>query len=236
MKSGISFRSISLDVWLNVTNYAIVMISFLLFIIFNGGIVVGDKTAHSAGLHIPQLFYFALFCFIFMWPYFVPNIYRFLKIVTEHKLLFACIAILFAVAVYFNTVVHPYLLADNRHYTFYVWNRGFGKHIWMRYIMILGYIYFLYCIWSVIYCTSDVSFAVVYIPCTVFVLILQKMIEIRYFFIPYVLLRLQIKNITFKQLLAEFVFFCVINYLTLNLFFTKNIYWVDYVHPQKLIW
>ena len=36
-------------------------------------------------------------------------------------------------AAHHGTVAHPYLLADNRHYTFYVWRRTLGKHWLVKY-------------------------------------------------------------------------------------------------------
>lgn len=212
------------------------LITFLSFVIFNNGIVVGDKRAHAAALHLPQIFYFSLFSFVFLWPYFVPKVRSFLQAALRRKLLVACVVITCLIIVYFNTMVHPYLLADNRHYTFYIWNRSYGKYSFVRYVMVFGYVFFLYCMISIIYSKNDVSFALVYVPCTALVLLLQKMIEVRYFFVPYILLRFHIKNVSLMQLLIEFAFFVIINYLTLDIFFNKNIYWVDYTYPQKLIW
>lgn len=39
---------------------------------------------------------------------------------------------------------HPFLLADNRHYTFYVWNRFLGRLPWLREALAPVY---LYCGW-----------------------------------------------------------------------------------------
>ena len=44
--------------------YAVVAVLFVVFVIWNGSVVVGDKSHHQASLHIPQVFYFATFaCF-----------------------------------------------------------------------------------------------------------------------------------------------------------------------------
>lgn len=225
-----------MDEWLNISSYLITICTFVLFVYLNEGIVVGDKTAHVPGVHIPQIFYFSLFICIFMWPYLLSKILDFLQVIMKWKFTIVTLVIIFSVIVYCNTIVHPYLLADNRHYTFYIWHRLYGKYFFARYAMVLCYIFSMYCIWSFMYSSQDVSLALVYIPCTFLVLILQQMIEVRYFLIPYVLLRLNVTSVSLKQLICEFVFFCVINYLTMNIFFTKNIYWVEYTQPQKLIW
>lgn len=233
---GIRIKNFSLEEWIDISGYLVTLFTFALFVYLNGDIVVGDKTAHVPAVHIPQIFYFSLFTFVFMWPFFLPKLFEFLQVALKWKFTIALLLAVFSVVVYCNTMVHPYLLADNRHYTFYVWHRMYGKYFFARYAMIFCYIFCMYCIWSIVYSHQDVSLALVYVPCTLLVLVLQKMIEVRYFLIPYVLLRLHMRNVSFKQLILEFIFFFVINYLTLNIFFTKNIYWVEYTHPQKLIW
>lgn len=232
----ITIRNFTLEEWVDICNYLILLFTFAFFVFLNGDIVVGDKTAHVPAIHIPQIFYFSLFCLIFMWPYFVPKVFEFLRIALKWKFTIAILLAVFSVIVYCNTMVHPYLLADNRHYTFYIWHRLYGKYFFARYAMIFCYIFSMYCMGSIIYRSYDVSFAAVYVPCTLVVLVLQRMIEVRYFLVPYILLRLNVSEVCFKQLICEFVFFFVINYLTLDIFFTKNIYWVDYRQPQKLIW
>jgi len=39
------------------------------------------------------------------------------------------------VLIHLITEMHPYLLADNRHYTFYFWSRLYGRFWWIRYAM-----------------------------------------------------------------------------------------------------
>jgi alpha-1,2-glucosyltransferase len=38
------------------------------------------------------------------------------------------------------TIHHPFLLSDNRHYTFYVWKRVFSAHPAVPYLLILAYL------------------------------------------------------------------------------------------------
>lgn len=45
----------------------------------------------------------------------------------------------------FLRIHHPFLLSDNRHYTFYVWRRVFMLHPIMPYILVPGY---LACAWA----------------------------------------------------------------------------------------
>ncbi|CAI2189507.1 12511_t:CDS:2, partial [Funneliformis geosporum] len=48
--------------------YFLIFSSFIAFLIWNGGIVLGDKSNHTAVLHIPQIFYFISFTTIFSAP------------------------------------------------------------------------------------------------------------------------------------------------------------------------
>jgi alpha-1,2-glucosyltransferase len=44
-----------------------------------------------------------------------------------------------------TSIHHPFLLSDNRHYTFYVWRRIFLLHPFVPYLLIPGYIV---CAWA----------------------------------------------------------------------------------------
>ncbi|KAJ8941256.1 hypothetical protein NQ314_010454 [Rhamnusium bicolor] len=224
--------------WLDLSGYTAVLIAFLIFVVSNGSIVVGDKTAHEATIHIPQLFYFSLFCMVFAWPHFVGEVINFTVFVKRHKLMMLCWILIGVLVVYVNTLVHPYMLADNRHYLFYVWNRFYEKYALFRYCMVPIYVFAWYVIIKMMYDRNDVSFIVLYLPCIFAILISQKLIDVRYYFIPYIIFRLRVRNTTSTvfNVILEFVTFCVINAITLNLFFTKTIMWDDNEVPQRLMW
>lgn len=151
--------------------------------------------------------------------------------------IYAYLAVLAALIIYINTLVHPYLLADNRHYMFYVWNRFFGKYNFARFIVIPVYLIALATIWE--YLRSDnlsIGFIVCYIICATVSLVLQKLVEIRYFLLPYIFLRIHLNNVRPQFIVLELLFFVLINAVTLYIFFTKEISWSDYAEPQRLIW
>jgi alpha-1,2-glucosyltransferase len=50
----------------------------MVFLVWNGGIVLGDKSNHMAGLHFPQLFYFTGFLSFFSLPWTFSEIMSFL--------------------------------------------------------------------------------------------------------------------------------------------------------------
>ncbi|KAK9890024.1 hypothetical protein WA026_008831 [Henosepilachna vigintioctopunctata] len=221
---------------LDCSSYLSVIFSFLLFVYLNGSIVVGDKTAHEATIHVPQLFYFATFTLIFAWPHFISCIPQFLKFVWKNKFLFVVLIISSLCIVHYNTLVHPYMLADNRHYVFYVWNRFYGRYNFFRYIMVIIYIFAIYAITSKIWNKYDISFALMLIVCTIIVLVMQKLIEIRYYLFPFILFRLQFKKTHTMILLLENLTYMSINAITLYIFFNKTIMWDTYDYPQRLIW
>ena len=133
--------------------YLTVIGFFANFIIWNGGVVLGDKGNHVATLHLPQMLYiWPLFSFV-SWPILYPYLatlpvvlFAKLPIIVslESMLMFkrrpllprvwvvAAFVGLAAIAVHFNTIVHPFTLADNRHYTFYVF-RMLMRPIWIKY-------------------------------------------------------------------------------------------------------
>lgn len=208
----------------------------MVFVFLNNGIVVGDRTAHKATIHLPQLFYFSLFCLFFAWPFFIGEIrsfYRFIKLYTYS---FVIAIIVCLVIVYFNTLVHPYMLADNRHYLFYVWNRFYGKYTLFRYLIVPVYLFSLFVIVSKVGNKKDIFFLFFFIFCTGVVLLTQRLLELRYFFIPFVLFRTHLKEVSTKSLIYEFLTHCILNVITLYLFFTKTILWADFAHPQRLTW
>lgn len=122
---------------------------------------IGDKDNHIASIHIAQMLY--------LWPYFVffslPLLYPyFLDIVVSYQILPSAlgydpknihsrfprliIAIpamaVMAATVHYNTIVHPFTLADNRHYMFYVFRLLLG-HPAIKYFAVP--VYFL-CAWA----------------------------------------------------------------------------------------
>ncbi|KAL5293483.1 ALG10 family protein [Megaselia abdita] len=215
--------------------YISVIASFLVFVVFNGSIVVGDKTAHQAVIHLPQMLYFSLFVLIFGGPAFKDFLRPTLKTLAAHWKLALRFTALVSIAVAYNTMVHPYLLADNRHYTFYFWNRFYGKYSWFKFAIVPLYVFALFLCGTVLNHKSK-NFKIMFWLCSFVVLVPQKLLEIRYFLIPFILLRLNCSRLSRSSLLLELVSYLFLNCLVYYVFFTKNIYWDNYQAPQKLIW
>lgn len=216
--------------------YILVVVGFITFLIINGSIVVGDKTAHEASLHIPQLFYFSLFFLIFGTSCWIPHLLKTYKIFTSKNMLIT-VGLLVGVITFivkYNTLVHPYLLADNRHYTFYIWNRFYGRHELAKYIIIPAYVLGLMFICSSL--DGSIGFKMFYFISTIMTLCLQRLVEVRYFLIPFLLLRLSRRSISRSWMSTEFLLNVAINVLTFYIFFTKEIHWNNFEDTQRLIW
>lgn len=124
----------------------------------------GHKEFHAAGLHLPQMLYIWPYFTFFSWPIlllpilnllvpstYIPKLldYGFPKVQRRlPRLLTALMVIpIMLAAVHFNTIVHPFTLADNRHYVFYAFRILLGYHPAVKYAAIM--VYFL-CGWAVI--------------------------------------------------------------------------------------
>ena len=222
--------------------YFLVITTFVFFVCVNNGIVVGDRSNHEASFHVVQLFYFLTFACIFNFSSFlfnlkkIKNLINFLK--SNVKLIFALVLPLSLILVANFTFEHPFLLADNRHYTFYIWSRLFKRFEAFRYIVVPVYISCAYLFFrNISLAGKSLGWIISFCACVFIGLVPQKLIEFRYFIIPFYIYRLNVIQLTWKEIIAEFLFFILINYLTLNLFLNKVFYWPSSPQePQRFMW
>ncbi|KAL9096532.1 MAG: hypothetical protein Q9163_006440 [Psora crenata] len=134
-------------------------VAFLGFVVWNGGVVLGDKSNHIATVHFAQMLYIWPYIGFFSFPLIYPYLINaaipqhllplFLQVAPVDKrlprLIIAIpVTALMLVVVYTNTIVHPFTLADNRHYMFYVF-KLLRKHPSIKYLAVP--IYFA-CAWA----------------------------------------------------------------------------------------
>lgn len=145
--------------------YLTLLALFATFILWNGGVVLGDKSNHIATLHLPQLLYLWPLITFFSWPHLYPylltlpfwlltktpglnaletNLIFRRRQLTPRPWLFLLCTLLAALAVHYNTIIHPFTLADNRHYTFYIF-RLLLRRPWTKYAVTPIYVA---CAWS----------------------------------------------------------------------------------------
>jgi alpha-1,2-glucosyltransferase len=236
-----------------VVPYIVLLVLFAGFVGWNGSVVLGklnpsmllhgrnsqqsgDKSAHTATIHLPQMLY--------MWPYIAlfsaPIILGPLFACVAHMLpaqvgaklgvkqkssytIYPSLsqAILFVaaglVAVHYNTIIHPYTLADNRHYVFYVF-RLLLRHPALKYLAVpVYYVCFWLSIQSLAHPTADlenknitlqakppgeaekitksparISFVVIWLLTTALSVVTAPLVEPRYFIIPWIIWRLHV--------------------------------------------
>lgn len=165
----------------------------------------------------------------------VTNIKSALEVLRKHWAFCTFLVLLFGALIYMNTIVHPYMLADNRHYLFYVWNKFYGRFWWFRFIMAPVYLLSMTILHQSISARSA-GFKLIYALCTIVSIALQQLIEVRYFIIPFLIARLSTTPVKFKFIILDLVFYLAINAIVFYLFSTKEIYWQNYDYVQRLIW
>ncbi|GME63207.1 Alpha- glucosyltransferase alg10 [Neofusicoccum parvum] len=122
--------------------------------------IEGDKSNHVATIHTPQMLYIWPYITFFSFPILLPNIlstalslfpshiipaqlHTFVKPGQKHLLpriwVLAACTLLATAAVHFNTIIHPFTLADNRHYVFYVF-RILRLHPAIKYLAVPVYV------------------------------------------------------------------------------------------------
>ena len=231
--------------------YITLVALFIGFVIWNGGVVlgklifrskhmqhlisIGDKAAHVATLHVPQMLYIWPYFVFFSAPILVGPLLRPVVPMMPKQLQAYCKAcfgttikaplpsiltsVLFVaagfVSVHFNTIIHPYTLADNRHYVFYVF-RLLRRQPANKYLAVP--IYFI-CAWLSIQVLSSpdvdersskkksdvtpvasqtirppckISFIALWLAVTTLSVITAPLVEPRYFIIPWVIWRLHV--------------------------------------------
>ncbi|GAB1316563.1 glucosyltransferase [Madurella fahalii] len=141
------------QIWPHIT----VLGLFAGFVAWNGGVVLGDKTNHIATIHLAQMLYiWPLFAF-FSAPLFIPSIislislpFRYFRSTTptvgsprSSTLInggYTLLAFLLSLAIIkYNTIIHPFTLADNRHYMFYVFRYTILHSPARRFSLVVAY-------------------------------------------------------------------------------------------------
>ncbi|XP_027314640.1 dol-P-Glc:Glc(2)Man(9)GlcNAc(2)-PP-Dol alpha-1,2-glucosyltransferase isoform X1 [Anas platyrhynchos] len=217
--------------------YIILVTAFFVFVFVNGGIVVGDRSSHEACLHFPQLFYFLSFTVFFSFPHLLTptKISKFLLSLRKHPVQYGLITIISLFLVWKFTYVHKYLLADNRHYTFYVWRKIFQRHELVKYALVPAYIFAGWSFFDTLK-TKPVFWTLMYFVCLLAVTVPQKLLEFRYFILPFLIYRLNIPFPSLSRQLLELAFYIAVNVVAFFLFLNKTFQWPNSVEVQRFMW
>ncbi|KAJ3294187.1 glucosyltransferase [Rhizoclosmatium sp. JEL0117] len=212
------------------------------FIVWNGGIVLGDKTNHIAQLHVVQLFYFSAFSAFFLAPTinipaklknFSALIRRSLKSPTGFVTL-AALPVLAYIIISKFTIEHPFLLADNRHYTFYLWKLLFRTNAYIRYALIPGYLVAIYLVATSL--ASPALHTFLYAVCVALTLVPSPLLEFRYFLVPYLIARVYVKPLGWVGVMGELVLYMVFNVVTIWVFVAKGFKWEGVEGVQRFMY
>lgn len=182
-----------------------------------------------------KIFYFCVFTSVFAPSMTFTHVKSVLRILRKHWVISMSACIFSIIVVYNNTIVHPYMLADNRHYLFYIWNKFYGRYWWFRFAIVPLYVVSVMILYHSISMRSA-GFQIIYALCTIISIALQQLIEIRYFIVPFLIARISAGPVKSRLIIIELIMYSAINAFAFYLFSTKEIIWNDYNHVQRLIW
>ncbi|KAL4957165.1 phospholipase D/nuclease [Aspergillus filifer] len=159
-KTAISLCSLALNnlgtIIVSLIPYLLILGAFGAFVLWNGSVVLGHKEFHTASLHLAQMLYIWPYFLFFSWPLLLAPMANIVlpkfmlpKFLNQGfpasrkqvpKILTALLVIPVMLAiVHFNTIVHPFTLADNRHYVFYVFRLLLNSSPYTRYAATIVY-------------------------------------------------------------------------------------------------
>jgi alpha-1,2-glucosyltransferase len=208
------------------TPYLAILVAFGLFVVWNGGVVlgssqlstfvrlnsltlIGDKLNHIASLHLPQMLYIWPCMVFFSWPVLLPTAARMSWSRLPRLVVATPVTLVMTAVVHFNTIIHPFTLADNRHFVFYMF-RILLRHPLIKYAVVP--IYFVSA-WLVIKTLQHmprvkktekrdgikisppkarIGFVLVWLATTTLSLITAPLVEPRYFIIPWLIWRMNL--------------------------------------------
>lgn len=190
--------------------YLIVGSAFVGFVYYNGGITLGDKENHILVPHLAQLCYCMTFIAVFTLPLWISfsTFFDYLEdnFFNTQALMFnsGWIPLLFFIIQNF-TIIHPFVLADNRHYTFYIVRNFIIRTETSRYELLPIYHFSFYIVYKMFKENTNIFkdknnnhrrtaaspvMYVLYMICTGLVVCFSPLFEPRYYILPYIFFRL----------------------------------------------
>ena len=180
-------------------------------------VVLGDRSNHVPVIHTSQLLYFVLFVatvlsteWISMSKYGILhllksrkfnkkenqnihtiNVARSWTLWMKKMLFFVVVPICIGLSIRFASPVHPFMLADNRHYVFYLWKKIMSKK-YVRYGLLPIYLVFGWILCKRLKNRNSNLWCVGLLMCTCMVLVPAHLVEFRYFTVPAFLWQLHV--------------------------------------------
>jgi alpha-1,2-glucosyltransferase len=135
-----------------------------------------------------------------------------------------------AAGVHYGTYAHPFLLADNRHYTFYLWSRVLAPHPLLRLALAPCYVAGAALAMSQLAASADdlrhgAAWAVLWLAASAAVVIPAHLLEPRYFTVPIVLYLLHARPPTLALPAAILAGHAAVLAVTLYVFLYRPFVW-----------
>eukprot|EP00903_Cladosiphon_okamuranus_P013480 g12555.t1 len=201
-----------------------------------GPIVLGDKENHSPGgpPHLAQLAYLvavtaSLWGFVggreaAFGPEARSGFARWAR--GRGVVVVAVIVAGVAAAMWRYSLDHPFLLSDNRHYPFYVWQRLLSRR-YMRAGLAPAYVYCGWLVMSRLGREKPALWVLTYAGAAAVVLVPSPLMEPRYLTIPVLLAHLESAERSWESLLAGVVACAAVNASTVYVFLARPFAWLD---------
>ncbi|KAG9441575.1 hypothetical protein H6P81_017429 [Aristolochia fimbriata] len=222
--------------------YLLIFGAFVSFVILNGSIVLGAKEAHTVSPHFAQIFYFGLASAAAMGPihFNLCQAAALFKSLRMNKLLsffVVCISLAAgSISVHFFSIEHPYLLADNRHYPFYIWRKVIKAHWLMKYLLVPFYVYSWLSIYHILGKFQRKTWVLLFLFACGAVLIPAPLIEFRYYTIPYFFIILHSHTGGYKHWFVIAILYVTVNVFTMAMFLYRPFHWDHEPGTQRFIW
>jgi alpha-1,2-glucosyltransferase len=174
-------------------------------------------------VHLSQLVYFMSFCGLPLLVCCIDSLsnlqQRVIKYLSIKYISTYLIMVVFCLgSLQYFRYVHPFLLADNRHYTFYLISKGARIHEWI-YLLVAP----LHALLATAFASTLISargslWFTLYIACTALVLVPTPLVELRYFTVPFLIAYVNMDlNNNLHYYLVVYTF-AVVNITTLYVF------------------
>lgn len=216
--------------------HGVLVCGFLALLYLNGGVVLGDRSAHAVSFHPTQLLYLAL-------VFSTTRIFSSLKVLAsgltcifdfarKKPVTFSAISVGMIFFLFFiikeYTIYHPFLLADNRHFTFYFRRKILDGLPAGKYLMIPMYLISLVHI-SGEWRRSKLPFLekMAWLVSTSLSVILSPLVELRYFNIPVILMLLLFTPTNDRNDWLSSVQYFFVNAIVLFAFLFRPFNWPD---------
>lgn len=186
------------------------VLSFIIFICYNGSIVLGDKENHEISIHFAMPLHMLFIASCILYPSDIFNefkgiVHNGFKI-TLPSLIGFCIVLYM---LYYGSYDHPFLLSDNRHYMFYIWKRILSHKIIRILLVPIYYTVIKLCLVKIA-SSKGPMWVLMYLICVLFNLVPARLLEPRYFTPGIIIMSLNSSNsgiYQFKKIKLNNLFF-----------------------------